>query len=151
MKIYFLSILIGFESHMIISLHIHSLWETICDARALQVRLPEFLLHFANNTLFLAGQEYPPPAPPPTSPGLKLLMEDLESLGMKPSRITPLPSRIKTSHGRLRKFRYEATKNTPYLKLLIEDLERLGMKPSRITPLPHPGSELLMEDLEIHH
>ena len=95
-------------------------------------------------------------------------MEDLESLGMRPPGIHPSP-RIGTSHGGLRKSRYEATKNTTLTKmkswsgletmsfrlvkntlrmeLLMEDLEYLGIRLPR--PRIHPpGLELLMEDLE---
>ena len=38
-----------------------------------QVRLPELLAHFANNTLFLAGQKYPPPMKIWSGPGLSVM------------------------------------------------------------------------------
>ena len=61
-----------------------------------------------NNILGLRPVEQPPS--PHT--GLEHLMEDLESLGLRPLE-HPLP-RIGTSHGGLRKFRFEACR-TPVL------------------------------------
>ena len=68
-------------------------------------RLQEFFAHFSQNTLLCPGM-----TPPPPLGFLILLMEDLQSLGLRLAEYPPPPPKeeIGTSHGGLTKFEFEA-------------------------------------------
>ena len=102
----------------------------------------------------------PPPPPTPIPPRIGLLMEDLESFGLRLAEYPPSSSRIGTSHGGprnlesldlrlaeylpwigtshggLRKFWSEAGRipRPPRLELLMEDLESLGLRSAEYPP-----------------
>ena len=69
-----------------ISLHTHSVRETICDARA---NLGEKILCSKSQEYPILGKNAPPPLPE-----LELLMEDLRSSGLKLVNNIPSPNQI---------------------------------------------------------
>ena len=68
-------------------------------------RLPEILAHLEQNAIYCPGKTSPPL-------GLELLIENLESLGLRPAEYPPPPPKMKIWSG-LRTLSFWLVHNTP--------------------------------------